>query len=403
MFKEGKFKLKGKLAITFLTAILFALAILVVLGKNKNEKFTNENVEEPKSKNETSELVLSSEVRSKIDLDFEEVKERPITGMLRVPARLITNQDYEAQVGSLVQGRVYQVFVKEGDFVKAGQVLMLIEGPEIGEVIAAYLKAKSNLEYYKSAYERQKILFEQNVGSQKALQEAKAEYEKAIAEFNAADKKIHSIGLEEKDIEMNGSEHIPGTLPIKTPISGIVTERNVVIGQFIEANTTAFKIMNISNLWAEGQIYEKDLTKISGKPKVEFTTYAYPNERFKGEVILIGQIVDEHTRTIKVRASFQNIDGKLKPNMFGELFIPIGTNSEGIAIPTEALVSEGNKKYVFLVKNDSTFIKQYVETGTEFSGFVEITSGLKKGDKIVTKGVFFLKSELLKETLGEEE
>ncbi len=403
MFKEGKFKLKGKLAITFLTAILFALAILIVLGKNKNEKFTNESIEEPKSKNETSELVLSSEVRSKIDLDFEEVKERPITGMLRVPARLITNQDYEAQVGSLIQGRVSQVFVKEGDFVKAGQVLMLIEGPEIGEVIAAYLKAKSNLEYYKSAYERQKILFEQNVGSQKALQEVKAEYEKAIAEFNAADKKIHSIGLEEKDIEMNGSEHIPGTLPIKTPISGIVTERNVVIGQFIEANTTAFKIMNISNLWAEGRIYEKDLTKISGKPKVEFTTYAYPNERFKGEVILIGQIVDEHTRTIKVRASLQNIGGKLKPNMFGELFIPIGTNSKGIAIPTEALVSEGNKKCVFLVKNDSTFIKQYVETGTEFSGFVEITSGLKKGDKIVTKGVFFLKAELLKETLGEEE
>ena len=347
--------------------------------------------------------MLSSDVRSKIVLDFEEVKERPITGMLRVPARLITNQDYEAQVGSLIQGRVSQVFVKEGDFVKAGQVLMLIEGSDIGEVIAAYLQAKSNLEYYKSAYERQKILFEQNVGSQKALQEAKAEYEKAIAEFNAADKKIHSIGLEEKDIEGSGSEHIPGILPIKAPISGIVTERNVVIGQFIEANTTAFKIMNISNLWAEGQIYEKDLTKISGKPKVEFTTYAYPNERFKGEVILIGQIVDEHTRTIKVRASLQNIDGKLKPNMFGELFIPISTNIKGIAIPTEALVSEGNKKYVFLVKDDSTFIKQYVETGTEFSGFVEITSGLKKGDKIVTKGVFFLKSELLKETLGEEE
>ncbi|CUS89062.1 membrane fusion protein, cobalt-zinc-cadmium efflux system [Candidatus Kryptonium thompsonii] len=292
MFKEAKFKLKGKIAITFLTAILFTLAILVVLGKNKNEKFTNESIEEPKSKNETNELVLSSDVRSKIVLDFEEVKERPITGMLRVPARLITNQDYEAQVGSLIQGRVSQVFVKEGDFVKAGQVLMLIEGSDIGEVIAAYLQAKSNLEYYKSAYERQKILFEQNVGSQKALQEAKAEYEKAIAEFNAADKKIHSIGLEEKDIEGSGSEHIPGILPIKAPISGIVTERNVVIGQFIEANTTAFKIMNISNLWAEGQIYEKDLTKISGKPKVEFTTYAYPNERFKGEVILIGQIVD---------------------------------------------------------------------------------------------------------------
>jgi len=71
MFKEAKFKLKGKIAITFLTAILFTLAILLGLGKNKNEKFTNERIEEPKSKNETYELVLSSDVRSKIVLDFE--------------------------------------------------------------------------------------------------------------------------------------------------------------------------------------------------------------------------------------------------------------------------------------------------------------------------------------------
>jgi cobalt-zinc-cadmium efflux system membrane fusion protein len=397
-------EIKMKLKSEFFVAMATIAMILIGCGENKNEKSIDESIDKLNGENKVIKIVLPSDVRSKIDLSINEVKEGTINGTLKVPAKLITNQDYEAQVGSLVPSIVHQVFVKEGDFIKTGQVLMLVKGLEIGEIIEAYLKAESNLDYYKAAFERQKALLEQNIGSQKAFLEAKAEYEKALAEYNAEEKRIHSIGLEHSDLKTNmDSEHTPGLLPVKSPISGIVTERNVVIGQFIEANTIAFKIMNIFNLWAEGQIYEKDLTKISSMPKIEFTTPAYPNVKFKGEVILIGQTVDEHTRTIKVRASLQNIDGKLKPNMFGELFIPISSNIKGVTMPTEALVSEGNKRYVFLVENDSTFVKHYVETGTEFNGFVEITSGLKKGDKIVTKGVFFLKSELLKETFGEEE
>lgn len=394
----------GKLSTAFLAAIFFASVILIGCGENKNEE-TTETTEESESGHEVSEVVLSLEARNKIDIAFEEVKEGTISGRLIAPAKLITNQDYEAQVGSLVQGRVHQVFVKEGEFVKSGQVLMHVEGLEIGEIIAAYLKAKSNLDYYKAAYERQKILLEQNVGSQRALQEAKAEYEKAVAEYDAEDKRIDAVGLtkEEAEKKEDASTEKSGYLPIKSPISGIVTERNVVIGQLVEPNTTAFKIMNISNLWAEGQIYEKDLTKVSGKPKVEFTTSAYPNEKFKGEVILIGQTIDEHSRTIKVRASLQNTNSKLKPNMFGELFIPINSNSKGIIIPTDAMVKEGNESYVFVVENDSTFTRRNVETGIEFAGMREVVNGLKKGEKIVSKGVFFLKSELLKETFGEEE
>lgn len=391
-----------KLRTEFIAAIIFVAVIFVGCGDNKTENTESEMKE--KESHEVSEVVLSSEARSKIDLAFDEVKEGTISGMLKAPAKVITNQDYEAQVSSLVQGRVLEVYVKEGDYVKEGQILMHVKGLEIGEIIADYLQAKAMLDFTKAAYERQQTLLEQNVGSQKSFLESKAEYEKALAEYNAEDKRIHSIGLEHSDIETSkDSEHIAGVLPIKAPIGGIIVERNVVIGQLVEANTTAFKIMNISNLWAEGQIYEKDLTKVTGKPKVEFTTPAYPNEKFKGDVILIGQTIDEHSRTIKVRASLQNTNGKLKPNMFGELFIPINSDTKGIIVPTDAMVKEGNESYVFVVENDSTFSRRNVETGIEFAGMREVVSGIKKGEKIVTKGVFFLKSELLKETFGEEE
>lgn len=382
----------------FMTAI-FASMALIGCGENKPESGQSEIQEEEKS-----EVTLSLEAIEKFQIFFEEVREGTITGVLKAPAKLMANQDYEAQVGSLVQGRVNKVFVREGEYVNKGQVLMLVEGLEIGEIKSAYLQAKATLDYAKAAYERQKTLFEQNVGSQKSLLESKAEYEKALAEYNAEDKRIHSIGLEHSGLDTtSGTEHIAGVLPINAPIRGIITERNVVIGQLVEANSTAFRIMDTNSLWAEGQIYEKDITKLSGKPKIEFIASAYPNEKFKGEVILIGQTVDEHSRTIKVRASLHNINNKLKPNMFGELFIPISANTKGITMPTDALVKEGNKFYVFLAVNDSTFKKQYVEPGVEFGGMVEIVGGLEKGERIVTKGVFFLKSELMKETFGEEE
>jgi cobalt-zinc-cadmium efflux system membrane fusion protein len=391
--------------IKFFSVLLITALLFFGCGEKKNEETKEEK------KEEKGEIVLSSKAIKEMGIEIQTIKNENLTGLIKAAAKLIPNQDYEAQVGSLVQGRVHKVFVKEGDFVKEGQVLMHVDGLEIGEIKSSYLKAKANLDYYKATFERQKSLLEQNIGSQKSFQEAKAEYEKAQAEYNAEDKKIHAIGLSHEDVLDGGTlEHIAGILPIKSPINGIVTERNVVIGQLVEANTTAFKIMNTSTLWADGQIYEKDLTKLNGKPKIEFTTSAYPNERFKGEIILVGQTIDEHSRTIKVRATLNNPGYRLKPQMFGEMFIPIGGSIKGIVVPGDAIIKENGKSYLFTVENDSTlptgrqaFKKQLVEIGSELGGKVEIKNGLKVGDKIVSKGVFFLKSELLKETLAEEE
>ena len=112
--------------------------------------------------------------------------------------------------------------------------------------------------------------------------------------------------------------------------------------------------------------------------KIEFTTSAYPNERFNGEIILVGQTIDEHSRTIKVRATLNNPGYRLKPQMFGEMFIPIG-NIKGIVVTGDAIIKENGKSYVFKTENDSTlptgrqaFKKQFVEIGNELGGKVEI-------------------------------
>jgi membrane fusion protein, heavy metal efflux system len=380
-----------------------ALAIaLVGCGQEKSGK------EQPTEELGQAALVKLTQASIKeIGLQTETISRKPFTKYSVIPAKVLANQDNEALVGSLVQGRVCKVFVRAGDNVKAGQELMLVEGLEIGEIKAGFLSARANLEYQKANYERQKKLLEENVGAQKNLLETQNEYEKARAEYNAEKNRINAIGLTDGEVvegkSSHSDEHGSGTLPVKSPISGVVVERNVVIGQLIEATTTAFKIINLSSVWVDGQIYEKDAGKIHSKTAAEFLASSYPGEPFSGKVTYIGQVIDEKTRTITIRAEFDNAAGKLKPQMFGELKIPGENNSTALLVPAEALIKIDNADYIFVQKEDTAFEKMPVTVCCAQNELVEITKGLKDGDKIVVKGAFYLKSELLKASLEEGE
>ncbi len=367
---------------------------------NKNSNETPKVESKEKETNEVVKLSMQSVQENKIEIT--QVIEGELTGAIIAPAKILPNQDLEAYVGSLVQGRVNKVFVNIGDYVKKGQILMQIEGLQIGEIKAQFLKAKANLNYTEANFNRLKTLIEQNVGSQKSYLEAKAEFEKAKAEFNAEDKKIHSIGLVDKDVdEANGeNEHIAGLLPVKSPIEGVVVERNIAIGQLVEPNSTSFRIINTSILFADGQIYENDLQRIAGKPEITLTTSAYGETRFKGRIIYISDILDKETRTFKIRAVLSNNDRKLKPEMFAEMEIPTSKSANALIVPAEAVVKDAKENYLFIAINDSTFQKKEVVLGSSQGEFIEIKKGVSKGERIVSKGTFVLKSEMKKESLG---
>jgi cobalt-zinc-cadmium efflux system membrane fusion protein len=388
--------------------IAAGITLLFLFACGNKEEIKNETVQNEHSE----EIHLSQESIKEINLQTEKVKSRVLNGFMNIPATVIANQDNEAQVGSLVQGRVNKVYVKVGDFVKAGQVMMTVEGLDIGEIKADYLVAKAAFNFSKANYERQKKLFDQKVGSQKTFLESEAEFEKAAAEFKAMDKKIHSIGLSDEDVINNQDtgEHTSGTLSIKSPINGIVVERNVVIGQLVDAYTNAFKVINNSLLWIDGQIYEKDLARVTQKTNAMFTTSSYPDENFSGKIIYIGQTIDEITRTITIRGEFNNPGGKLKPQMFGELKIPIGNNVNAIVIPEESLIKDGNNVYVFVQKDKNreeksgkTFELRPLVLGASSNKMVEVKEGLIEDENVVVKGVFYLKSELKKEELEGDE
>jgi membrane fusion protein, heavy metal efflux system len=383
---------------------LMVLSILTILACNKaeSEKVTEEKTNrEEKEKKET--VKISKDAIEDINLTFAEIKEEELKGEIVAPAKLIPNPDMEALVGSIIQGRVSKVFVKIGDYLKKGQSLMLIEGLQIGEIKSQFLKAKAGLKYAEANYNRQKKLIDEKIGSQKSFLEAKAEFEKSKAEFNAEDKRIHSIGLSDIDVESDNDkdDHTSGILAVKSPIEGIVVERNVVIGQYVEPSSNSFRIINTQSLLCDGQIYEYDLARISGKPEITIKTSSYPEQRFHGKIIYTGEIVDKESRTIKIRAIISNHDRKLKPEMFAEMYIPIEGTAKAMVVPVEAVIRDGKENYLFVVVNDTTFEKRNVELGSSVGEKVEVRNGVKKGEKIVCKGSLLLKSELKKSSFSE--
>lgn len=384
--------------------LVFLACVLVLYGCGKKQ---SSNEQPAAEETHPSVIKLTNASITAIGLQTEAIREQPFTHYLTIPAKVLANQDNEALVGSLVEGRVCKVFVKAGDYVKAGQVLMLVEGLEIGDIKARFISARANLEYRKSHYERQQKLLAENAGAQKNLLEAQNEYEKARAEYGAEKNRINAIGLSDKEISNDNNsttdDRCTATLPVKSPISGIVAERNVVIGQLIEAATNAFKIINLRSVWVDGQMYEKDITAIISKTTADFSTASFPDEHFYGTIAVIGQMIDEKTRTITVRADFNNANGKLKPQMFGELKIPCRNNPKALIVPAEALVKIDNADFVFVQKNAESFEKRLVTIGGLQNELAEITKGLSAGENVVVKGAFYLKGELMKASFGEGE
>ncbi len=386
--------------------ILIILFIVVLVSGCGNEKIkeSKENKTENTEKEKIESVILSKESQEKINLETEVIKEERYNSFIKIPAVVITDQNYEAQVGPIVAGRVKKVFANVGSYVSAGQTLMLIEGLEIGVLKADFLKAKTTLDFTEQEYNRQKSLSEQNAGSQKNLISSKAEYEKALAEFNSMDKKIHSIGLKDDDIlNDNDNLHSAGDLAIKSPIGGVIVERNVVVGQYVESSSIAFKILNTKSLLVDGQIYESDFNKLGSSKSVEFQTPSVPDEVFTCDITYKGQMIDEKTRTIKIRAKVNNPRNKLLPQMFGDLILKSSESRKSLFVPSSAIHKDNEQSFIFIQENDSTFKMIEVKTGVEFDEKVEIVSGLKENDRIVVNGVFELKSELQKELFGEGE
>jgi Cu(I)/Ag(I) efflux system membrane fusion protein len=177
-----------------------------------------------------------------------------------------------------------------------------------------------------------------------------------------------------------------------SPISGVVTKKDVVEGARIEEGAMPYEITDLSTVWVLADVYESELPKVRIGMPAELTLQALPHRTFKGKVVFIDPLLDKDTRTAKVRLAFPNPKGELKPEMFGEVVLKSGQR-QGLRVPADAIVRSGTKDVVFVALGDGKFQPREVQVGETDGDAVEIVRGLDAGEQVVTRANFLVDSE----------
>jgi RND family efflux transporter MFP subunit len=191
-------------------------------------------------------------------------------------------------------------------------------------------------------------------------------------------------------------------LILHAPITGVVTDKTASVGELVEKGRAIFEISDPSRLWLIGEVREKDVALVHAGQKVDFKVQSYPNTVFHGTIARVANAVEVDTRTFEVRVEVDNRNGKLKPGMFADLEIVTEALHDALLIDDAALQTEGEEQVAFVSLDSNRFEKRLVKVGLEEDGRVQVLSGIKPGERVVTEGSFTLKSELLKGELGEE-
>ncbi len=298
-------------------------------------------------------------------------------GKLRLPARLVWNDEKTVRVFPQLSGRVQDIAVRIGDVVKAGQVLATLSSPDYGEALADARKAQADARVAGQALERNRELRAAGVIAEKDWQQAEAAAVAAKAEAERAGNRLAGLG---------GASN--GTYVLRSPLAGTVVERNLNPGMEFrpdQAGQPLFVVTDPASLWIQIDAAESDLASLRAGEAISIEAKSYPGEHFPGVIRHVADFVDPTSRTIKVLGEVPNAERRLKGEMFvsASVAVPAG---QGLRVPAAAVFLVGDKRYVFVQEGQGRYLRQRVEAGAERDGRVEITAGLKAGDQVVVEG-----------------
>ena len=346
-------------------------------------------------------------------IETETVALQPIAGIITATGKVLVSENRVAIIGPVHEGRIVNLYAGQGSKVNKGQKLADLESSDIGQAEADYLKALADSEnarrtsaaevkFAQATYDRTKVLYEKTITAGKNLQVAEHDLEvaKALAAssvastqaaLTAARRHLLILGLKESAIDALASKPNlqASVFSLTSPIEGIVVERNATIGATVGTDASLFKIIDISRVWIDANVFEKDLERVKFGQEVKVAVPAFPGSSFSGKVILVSSVVDPDTRTVKVRTEVPNPDGRLKPDMFANVQIITDLHRGAISIPQSAVLKDGDKTVVF-VADGSDYKKRAVIVGIQGNDRIEIVDGLNAGDKVVVKGNYLL-------------
>ena len=317
-------------------------------------------------------ITIDHERQQLIGLKTAQVAMGPVSGELRTTAKLAVDETRVRKVNVKVEGFVEKLFIDfVGKPVAKGQPLFSLYSPEFVSAQREYLLA----------IKTQKALAGGSLSSSGAdlLESAK----RRLALWDVPSEVLDHL-------EKTGE--VQRALTLRSPISGVVTVKNVVEGARITPADIPFEISDLSRVWAMADVYEQELGGVKVGQVASLSLPTFPGKTFTGRVVFIDPVLDPKSRTAKVRIEFPNPKGDLRPELFGEAVLK-GPGHKGILVPLDAVLDAGTQKVVFIALGDGKFEPREVTTGSTVGERVEILSGLKPGESVIVRANFLVDSE----------
>lgn len=368
-------------------------------GVKAAESSEKPHLDEPAHEELPTRVRLSAEVVQAASVRTAPVTREVLATTVALPGEIVPDPDRTSRVASPVAGRIERVGFREGKAVKAGEVLAVIRVPDLGKLRSEYAARMAKAKAARSNATRLRGLLDQRLTSEQAYLDAVAEADALDVEARASGEQLAALGLKSEGAA-------PSSLTLRAPLSGVVVSRSAVIGQPVTAEEVIADIVELSELWFLGRVFEKDLGRLRVGAKSQVQLNAYPKEHFEGVVEYIGQQVDPVARTVTARIRLSNRDDLLRVGLFGTAHVATaeaGEKQPVLVVPRSALTEIAGKQVVFVRQADEDFDLHEVVLGESAPGKVAVVTGLREGEQVVVEGAFTLKSAVLKSTFAEEE
>jgi len=303
------------------------------------------------------------------------------------------DNDHTSQAITQVSGPITRIAVDTGTRVKAGDPLLYVASADVANAVSNYRKAKNRLDLAQKTLDRSRDLLAHKALAQSDFEAVQADYNDASTDVQSALEALKVFDVSADDLKAAEQQNaaIRPELAMRSPLAGTIVQKLVLPGQFIQAGgTVAFVISNVSTVWVQGHVYDKDLPRVHVGDKVEARNGSLP-ETFHGVVSYIGDMIDPATRTTPVRIVTENVNGFLKKDLFLDVVIHDRTSEDVLAVPTTAvLYDEQNFPFVYIQVQPGQFAERLVKVGAQQGTDTQILDGLKAGDSVVGQGSVFL-------------
>lgn len=272
-----------------------------------------------------------------------------------------------------------------GKKVTKGEVVALIDSPirpegGLGHLGAAYAEAKNRVALAQKEYDRAKRLLDAKIAPLKRVEEAELALSSAKSALEPLEKSMGSVKGE-------GS----GRIAVRAPVSGTVVEVTAGAGKGVEAGQPILRIVNTGTLWLKANLPATEIAT-AGKPlNATFTVAGLTDEYKPSRLVSVSDMLDPQTRTLPVLFEVPNQSGRLKVGLFANVSIRTGSIAGALTVPKEALIEDEARWFVFIQSSGEAFDRREVKIGVEDGGFVQITSGLKGDERVVTRGAYYVK------------